>query len=281
MGRETKIEWTNTYLHRLVMWKKKLTSVVPGATFNPWWGCVKVSPACKNCYAELLDSRQLHGKETHWGPHSNRMMQTDKYWNEPIRWNRECEKLGITRKVFCASMADVFEDHPQVEISRLRLWNLIEATPNLKWLLLTKRPENIMTMIPVRWREQLPDNVWIGTTVENQKTAEERIEHLIHVPAVVKFLSMEPLLGPVNLPVDANDGSGFVDWIITGGESGHGSRRTNPDWFRHLRDQCKKMRTPFFFKQWGHFDESGKPVGKGASGRILDGMEYNEMPEAA
>lgn len=210
MAHQTAIEWTNTYLPEgmQVNWKGQLTNCIPGATFNPWWGCEKVSPACKYCYAEEWDHR-FGGEESHWGPGSSRRKFGDKHWNEPIRWNRECEKLGIRRKVFCASMADVFEMHPDVDQERLRLWKLIEDTPHLDWLLLTKRPENITLMLPERWLSpnrkwfsKIPKNIWFGTTIENQEYADKRLPSIIHVKKVtgsIVFLSMEPLFGFVNL----------------------------------------------------------------------------------
>jgi protein gp37 len=270
-------------------------------TFNPWQGCVKVSPGCKNCYAETLDNR-YHNADPHWGLGSDRLGKSEQNWNRPLRWEREAKASGKQTFVFCASMADVFEDHAQVVDWRFRLFALIENTPNLTWQLLTKRPENIMLMVPQRWREQFPANVWIGTTCENQTTANERIPHLLKVPAKVRFLSCEPLLGFVNLgewvlPREASltaeqefkdngDKMQFIQtmtelaagkfcgihWVIAGGESGPGARPMHPDWARVLRDQCAKSGIPFFFKQWGEWAPHRE--GKVRQSVVANGIGY-------
>jgi len=238
-------------------------------TFNPWWGCTKVSPACDHCYADALD-RRTGG--AHWGAHAPRRRTKD--WSGPMKWNRRCEKLGIRERVFCASMADVFDNHRSILPDwRANLWSLIAATPHLDWLLLTKRPQNIAKMLPPTWGNGWP-NVWLGTTVENQTQANWRIPHLLATPAAVRFISAEPLLGPVALDAiltpdrgiyaltgirsDGRGPSGFsrgpsIDWVICGGESGPGARPMHPDWARSLRDQCQRDRVPFFFKQWGEW----------------------------
>jgi protein gp37 len=239
-------------------------------TFNPWWGCTKVSPACDHCYADALDRR---AGGAHWGAHAPRRRTKD--WSGPMKWNRRCEKLGIRERVFCASMADVFDNHRSILPDwRANLWSLIAATPHLDWLLLTKRPQNIAKMLPATWGKGWP-NVWLGTTVENQTEANRRIPHLLDTPARVRFLSCEPLLGPVDLDMiltpemgiyalsgirsDGSGPSGFsqgprIDWVICGGESGPGARPMHPDWALSLRDQCQELRrTPFFFKQWGEW----------------------------
>lgn len=271
-------------------------------TFNPWWGCEKVSAGCKNCYAEALDRRWKGG---HWGPDGTRKMQSDKYWQQPLEWNKAAAAAGVKAKVFCASMADVFEhhpdDHPELWMERQRLFNLISQTPNLIWQLLTKRPENIIPLISESWGKGLPSNVWIGTSVENQEAADKRIPHLLQVPAAVRFLSCEPLLGPVVLRKQAESDIEImqmtlmgmldeysrpvqrgIDWVIAGGESGHGARPCHPDWLRILRDQCAAADVPFFFKQWGEWADDGGyqvRVGKKLAGRLLDGVEYNEFPK--
>jgi protein gp37 len=289
MAHQTAIEWTATYLPEgsQVLWKGEYTNVIPGATFNPWWGCQKVSPACKFCYAEHLSDVRL-GKNL-WGQQASRQLFGLKHWIEPLRWNAECARLGIMRKVFCASMADVFEDHPEVLEARQQLFQTIEKTPNLLWLLLTKRPENILSMIPEHWRwnKTIP-NVMYGTTVESQRYAKQRVPPLLNVKKITGakvFLSCEPLLGevdltvismkmpvPENVPVplygrqgwlDALNGtfvhptasydSEWLDWVIAGGESGKDARPTHPNHFRVLRDQCKAAEVPFFFKQWGEW----------------------------
>lgn len=261
------------------------------ATFNPWHGCVKVSPGCVNCYAESLDRR--FGRAV-WGPAKTtpRMEMSDKYWAQPERWNAAAEKSGQRLRVFCASMADVFEDHPGVVDARARLCSLIERTPMLDWQLLTKRPENITRMVPAAWLDTPPANVWYGTSVENQEYADKRIPELLKVPARVRFLSCEPLLGPVDLSewmvfegqyekaewmLAKWRSSQPIDWVICGGESGHGARPMHPDWAGFLRDQCEAAGVAYFFKQWGEYRD-GARMGKHAAGRLLDGAEWNGMP---
>lgn len=176
MGAETKIEWCDH-------------------TFNPWIGCTKVSPGCANCYAAVntfTRAQRAHGREL-WGPDAARHVTSEAKWREPIRWDAAAKAAGIRRRVFCASMADVFEDRPDLAEPRARLAYVIGKTPNLDWLLLTKRPENIARL----WiTDVVPPNVWLGTTVEDQERADERIPHLLAVPAAVRFLSVEPLLSP-------------------------------------------------------------------------------------
>lgn len=232
-------------------------------TFNPWWGCVKVSTGCENCYAETLSRRFDHNI---WGPAktTQRRLFGDKHWQEPIKWNREAQKAGQRARVFCASMADVFEDHSDVVEARMRLFDVIEHTPYLDWLLLTKRPENIKRLWPFAWYDEqfIWSNVWLGTSVENQEMADKRIPFLLEIPAAVRFLSVEPMLGPIDLwgaRYKNPDGSLTgaistwvrygVDWVIVGGESGPGKRPMDLDWARRIRDDCKVAGVPFFFKQ--------------------------------
>lgn len=259
------------------------------ATYNPWWGCIEVSPACDNCYARTFAKRTGHAV---WGAagETPRRFFADKHWDEPRKWNAKAEAEGRRWRVFCASMADVFERNDALNPHRERLWALIEETPWLDWLLLTKRPQEIARMVPPAWLESPRPNVWYGTTVENQHYADLRIPILLDVPAAVRFLSMEPLLGPVDLepylPIhQAADGfrnagtyEAAIDWVITGGESGHGSRLADPDWYRSLRDQCVESGVAFHFKQWGDLSEHGKRVGKKVAGRLLDGRTWDEYP---
>jgi len=247
-------------------------------TFNPWWGCVKVSQGCANCYAQTLDGR-YNAKDPHWGPNAPRRFFGEKHWNEPIKWNRDAETVGERRRVFCASMADVFEqlptNHPdrdQMNLERCRLFRLIAQTPWLDWLLLTKRPENIIPSL--RWCEAAatdgfyqfyskwldgnpPTNIWLGTSVENQEAADKRIPHLLEVPARVRFLSCEPLLGPVDLnpylwpPKNFGNVPQWIHWVIVGGESGSDARPMHPERARSLRNQCNAAEVAFFMKQWG------------------------------
>ncbi len=272
MMAKTTIEWTATPMSD--------GTLSPGYTFNPWWGCTKVSAGCKNCYAETLANR--FGKNI-WGVNGERRFFGDKHWNEPLKWNRKAKKLGVRYKVFCGSMCDVFERYssPQtiagsqqahiaadLQKARLRLGKLIKATPCLDWLLLTKRPENISLLASVfgwvgkgflygSWK--IPNNVWIGTSVENQEQADKRILELLKIPARVRFLSCEPLLENINLgllgtiPKDISPTYSLVanqiHWVIVGGESGPRKRSFNPDWARVLRDECQEANVPYFFKQ--------------------------------
>ncbi len=230
-------------------------------TFNPWMGCTKVSDGCKNCYAEtLMDKR--YGK-VKWGPQGTRIRTSAANWRKPLAWNRQAEKEGRRFRVFCASLADVFEDKPEVYPWREELFGLIGNTPNLDWLLLTKRPENVDNMFleivgPIRlgW-EDFP-NIWIGTSVENQEQYDKRVPELRNVPSAIRFLSMEPLLGPVEFgehvqaeydPELEHGPYSAFDWVIVGGESGHGKRPFNADWARLIRDQCQAAGVPFFMKQ--------------------------------
>jgi protein gp37 len=260
-------------------------------TFNPVWGCTKVSPACDNCYAEAWDKRT---GGAHWGPKAPVREFGDKHWQGPLAWNDAAKTKGVRRRVFCASMADVF-DNRWPEHVRPKLWRLIRATPHLDWLLLTKRPQNIAKMLPAEyggWGDGW-DNVWLGTTVENQEEADRRIPHLLAVPAKVRFLSCEPLLGPVDIrehllgltvPYPRSDA---LHWVIVGGESGRKARPMQEEWALSLRDQCAAADVPFFFKQWGEFGPTGEYRdgrrfmawrGKKAAGRLLDGKTYDEFP---
>lgn len=339
MTQNTKIEWADH-------------------TFNPWWGCTKISPACDNCYAQALDKRT--GGD-HWGAGNPRKRTNDKNWMNPIKWNKQADKFfaerGRRQRVFCASMADVFDNEVDPQW-RADLFNTIRLTPHLDWLLLTKRIGNAKAMIPALYL-----NVWIGATICNQEEADRDIPKLLDVPAAKRFLSVEPMLGAIDLceleaggvdeniiprkywtDVDDDDShpalvidalTGWqhqrlgdwtqkgvsVDWIICGGESGHGARPMHPDWARSLRDQCKAADVPFFFKQWGEWREpmpdeefdtslgrAAKPpafilsesgtvrcfksddiingkamikVGKKSAGRVLDGVEHNGVPVLA
>lgn len=267
-------------------------------TFNPWIGCTRVSPACDNCYAEAWDRR--FGRGARWGGRASRTRT--KTWGQPLQWNREAQAAGTRHRVFCASLADVFDNHGSITSGwHGDLWHLIHRTPHLDWLLLTKRPQNIAGMLPEsygapEWGEGWP-NVWLGTTVENQEEANRRIPHLLAVPARVRFLSCEPLLGPVDLtdlqmkagagtdhysalfcdvhPEDDTWGGATIDWVIAGGESGPNHRVADPDWFRSLRDQCALDGLPFFFKQW----EGRTPAEVKARGRELDGVVHDAYPQ--
>jgi protein gp37 len=283
MGETTAIAWTDH-------------------TFNPWWGCTRVSPGCEHCYAEAFAKRTGN---LVWGKQADRRFFGEKHWAEPLKWDRQAEAEGRPHLVFCASMADVFEDRLELMPERARLWDLIAETPHLIWQLLTKRPQNVLGMVHVEWHADTPhdisddiiparwpDNVWIGTTVEDQQRADERIEQLLAIPAPVRFLSCEPLLGPVHLDVDwlpvgvsyrtdygtgieyDVDRSNAIDWVICGGESGAGHRPLDLDHARYLRDQCAAAGVPFFFKQvGGQYPTSG--------GDLLDGEQLKAFPPEA
>lgn len=283
MARESKIEWTD-------------------ATFNPWIGCTRVSPACDHCYAAVATPSRTLGVE--WGAGKPRHRTAPSNWAQPRRWNsrpfEECSDCGYRceahpthnfcpncngedmkparRRVFCASLADVFDNAVDPQW-RADLFALIEGTPNLDWLLLTKRIGNVATMAPVSWiggpvqhgpdptniHGGWPANVWIGATVCNQAEADRDVPKLLSVPAPVRFLSVEPMLGPIDfyhvsagIPPDGHPWRGTpilhgIDWIICGGESGEGARPMHPAWVRLLRDQCAHASVPFLFKQWGNW----------------------------
>lgn len=274
MGQHSAIEWTDH-------------------TFNPWWGCTKVSPGCKRCYAENWARRYGHDI---WGAKKNRRFFSSAHWKQPIKWNNQALASGRRARVFCASMADVFEENQMLNPERKKLWDLIEQTPMLDWLLLTKRPENMLRLTP--WRGQWPKNVWAMATMESQDIVEERMPHLLAVQAIVRGLSIEPMLGPVDLSHWIND----IDWVIAGGESGVGSRPMNPEWVRALRDQCLRADVPFFFKQWGNWvpidsKDSAKEfllktregelrplamkrLSKKAAGNKLDGLVWSQLPNS-
>ncbi len=287
-------------------------------TFNPWIGCTKVSSGCKNCYAEeLMDARY---QKTKWGPNGLRVIKAESGWKQPLKWDKLAAAAGERHRVFCASLADVFEgpetmpDHSiqEVRAARLRMLKIIYSTPNLDWLLLTKRPQNIKRLlldaVSGEWADpgdltdkihawvdgtREPHNVWLGTSVEDQKTANERIPHLLSVAASVRFLSMEPMLGPVSLsaippvnpyapcstdaltgtthwPDGDSDEGPKIDWVIVGGESGTNARPMHPEWARGIRDECAAAEVPFLMKQWGEW-EPCNPCDKGTVAVRLSG----------
>lgn len=244
-------------------------------TFNPWEGCQKVGPGCDHCYAEARNARFGGGSAVNWGAGAPRRRTSVANWRKPLAWNAAHERFfaaqGRRQRVFCASLADVF-DNAIDPAWRRDLFDLIVDTPNLDWLLLTKRIGNVQQMVQAATLcDLLPSNVWLGATIVNQEEAERDIPKLLAVPARVRFLSMEPLLGPVDLVssgalwsdmngniVDApSRGLRGVDWVIAGGESGPGARPMHPDWARSLRDQCAAASVPFLFKQWGEWCPRG------------------------
>lgn len=294
MAENSKIEWTDH-------------------TFNPWIGCQKVSAACDHCYAETLMDTRLGQVE--WGPHGERKRTSPANWRKPLAWNRKAGAAGRRDRVFCASLADVF-DNAVPEAWRGDLWHLIRETPNLIWMLLTKRPQNIAKMLPIAAADfDIRERIWLGTTAENQKEADRRLPELLKNRAAVHFASMEPLLGatdiseylpapyPLNLASTYVDGgverldiSGErivgLDWVIVGGESGKDARPMAVQWARSIRDQCQGAGVPFFFKQWGNWAPYSATHGldpdpfegvyrvgrKKDAGRLFDGRTWDEMP---
>ena len=263
MGQNSKIEWTHH-------------------TFNPWRGCTKVSAGCANCYAERQSLRNPKVLGI-WGDEGNRVIAAESYWQQPLKWNTAAKAAGERHRVFCASLADIFEDRPELLEPRCRLYDLIADTPSLDWLLLTKRPENFKRLIPRDWGRAPRENVWLGVSVEDQKNADLRIQPLMEFPARVKFLSAEPLLGRIVLPEEfllpdfADDDPRHTKrWVIVGGESGPKARPMHPDWARQLRDDCDPLGVPFHFKQWGEwlpYDMDAQPPfwSSSADGSIIDG----------
>lgn len=297
MGESTNISWTDH-------------------TFNPWWGCWKISPECEHCYAEAFDHR-LNGD--HWGRTAPRKFFGDKHWSEPLRWNKAAEKAGERRRVFCASMADVFERHPVTEVDRRmdacrgRLFDLIPRTTWLDWLLLTKRPENFASMLPWIGRQGHSEpwsNVWLGVTA-GVRSSLDRVAILRLAPASVRFVSCEPILehisaadwddvlGPDNIsrcacstPVagrvgcqrcgkPTQPGPAPIDQLIVGDESGHGARPADPAWIRTARDAAERHGVAFHFKQWAGRDAAGIS-GERVKGKrhlpLLDGVQHKAIP---
>jgi len=269
MADTTPIEWTD-------------------ATWSPWEGCTKVSVGpqggCVNCYAEAMNRWLRKGEN--WGPGAPRRIYSSAHWDKPLLWNKAAAKAGKRMRVF-PSVCDPF-DNEVAPIMRARFFELIARTPNLDWLLLTKRIGNARAMLPPTVNDfaAVYPNVWLGATVVTQEEADRDIPKLLSTPARVRFLSIEPLLGPIDLThidkdrvwsIDAlagdywreeEDETGFhnveriknvrkLDWVIVGGESGLGARPMHPDWARSLRDQCAAAGVPFLFKQWGEWKDVG------------------------
>lgn len=309
MGENTKVEWATH-------------------SFNAWIGCTKVSPACAHCYAEVNTATRTRGVK--WGAGQARYRTAPDNWKKPLQWNKraicancgfaellgsdDCRQCGVPFKnptrprVFCSSLSDWLDDDGVPTEWRVNLLETIHATPNLDWLLLSKRPENWERLVTEAFEFAMkngdadnarqmsftdwlggwvhahvaPANVWIGTTVENQQYANERLPELLKIPARVRFVSCEPLLGPVDLSIWMVSGytepphDDVVSWVIAGGESGHHARPSHPNWFRALRDQCEKFGAAFFFKQWGEWTQrslltiDGAPFGGSADFAKLD-----------
>lgn len=268
MGKISKIAWTHS-------------------TFNPWWGCTEVSPGCDECYARKWAARLGYK----WGRVPRRFFG-DKHWNEPLKWERKAKESGHEWRVFCASMADIFDKEVEQE-HRERLWDLIGETPHLTWLLLTKRIGNVDQMVPRFWiMEGLPENVWFGITVVNQEEAERDVPKLIYTfggfwPGErVLWLSIEPQLGPVTLQEAwVKKGAPRISWVVTGGESGSKARPYDVGWARDLIRQCKDAGVACFVKQLGNHpttDYRTRPDGENFYWtKLLDGKadDPEEWPE--
>lgn len=235
MGENTGISWTDH-------------------TFNPWWGCAKVSPGCANCYAEAFSSRTGHEV---WGPKSRRRLFGLDHWKEPLKWNDKAKSDGKPHHVFCGSMCDVFEKHPDTAEEFERLCSLIRLTPNLTWQLLTKRPERIKGTCPADILNQ--PNVWVGTSAEDQERWNLRVPVLVSSGAAVTFVSAEPLIGPVNPGPELF----MLDWLVIGGESGAKKRQCDVAWIVDLARDAEAGGVAVWVKQ----DSALKP---GQQGRIPD-----------
>lgn len=237
-------------------------------TFNPVVGCTKVSAACDACYAESWAKRT--GQAELWN--GERRRTSPALWRGPVKWNAAAmvfhAQHGRRQRVFCASLADVF-DNQWDPAWRADLWSLIRSCPNLDFLLLTKRPQNIAKMLPADWPYGYT-HVWLGMTAENQEEYDRRYEHLSRIDVRVRFISYEPALGPLRI---SGFGPRTPDWVIAGGESGPKHRPPDMQWFRDLRDECATLGVPYLFKQIG----GRRPKD---NGRLLDGLEHNGFPNA-
>lgn len=267
-------------------------------SFNPWLGCTKVSPGCLNCYAEGWSKRS---GLVEWGSGQPRRRTSEPNWKKPRKWNQQAhlayEQGSLHRpRVFCASLADWLDDEVPNQW-RADLLRLIHETPYLDWLLLTKRPQYFDRLVTAAFMEaasgsitadnmmcdwvgnrgdrlskpirpQAPHNVWVGTTVEDQARADERIPALLQIPARIRFLSCEPLLEHVDLTTVRHGSDhdfpmiefGDIHWVIAGGESGHRCRPFDPDWARSLRDQCASVGCAYFMKQMGGHRKPFAPI---------------------
>ena len=254
MGRETLIEWVDH-------------------TFNPWIGCTRVSAACDNCYAAAMSHRR---KWARFEARAPRRRTTPANWRQPLIWNRKAEAAGIRARVFGPSLADPF-DAEVSESWRDDYMAVIEQTPWLDWILLTKRPQVAVKYFRGR---AVPENLWPGVTAETQKMLELRAPPLLSIDARVHVLSAEPLLEPLLDP----PGGPLIPrfgWVIAGGESGPRARPSQPDWFRSLRDQCLAAGVPFFFKQWGKWkptDSGMQRIGRKSDDATIDGRAWHQSP---
>lgn len=258
MSDKTKISWTN-------------------ATWNPVHGCSKVSDGCTHCYAETLSLRYGFTKKA-WGIQNaaeNVTMHPERL-NQPLKWKEP-------RRVFVNSMSDLFHELVPFEFVN-QVFGVMQDAPQHTFQILTKRPARMLEFFRLHTYRFVLPNVWLGVSVENQKTADERIPLLLQTPAAVRFLSCEPLLGAIDLEATIwNYASSHnktdwtltnaLDWVIVGGESGKGFRVMNLDWARSIRDQCAGAGVPFFFKQSSSY--------RSEQGTLLDGVEWHQFPQVA
>lgn len=249
MGETTGISWTNR-------------------SWNGAIGCTRVSPGCANCYAERMAAtkfRHFTGGPV-WGRTSPRYITTKALWRKPLKWAREAREAGTKPLVFGNSLYDFCEDHPQINAMRPRLWELVDQTRDaLTWQFVTKRPERLAECLPQSWGPTFWSGVWLGTSIETAAYA-ARADHLRAVNAEVRFLSVEPALGPIAHAVSMTG----IDWCIFGGESGSGFRQADPQWARDLLAACRRSGTAFFYKQ-----SAGPRAGMQPT---LDGVEWKEFP---
>jgi protein gp37 len=266
-------------------------------TFNPWIGCARVSPGCRFCYAEALDKRWGNSA---WGSKGVRRRTSEANWKQPRTWNRRAAAAGIPMRVFSASLADVFEDHEMLAPIRADLFHLIEATPWLRWMLLTKRIGLVQEMTALAWGEDWPTNVWIGTSMEDQRRVDERLPVLLSLKGPAeRFVSAEPLLEPITVAEHIATAPNKLSLLIGGGESGPHARYDRlVEAARTLRDESASLDVPFSWKQWGEHVECAQMtaqtrelvsakhdltrphkdphrVGKTKAGRLLDGVTHD------
>ncbi len=256
-------------------------------TFNPWIGCQHVSLGCDNCYAETQNAFRKWNGGT-WGPHAPRKRTSELNWQNPIKWNADARAFkrehGRRPRVFCASLADVF-DNQAPSTWRKDLFALIRECRRLDWLLSTKRPQNIVKMLPADWGDGYR-NVWLGATAEDQTYFNQRWKYLQNIPALIKFISYEPALGPLRLPKHGP----YPDWLISG-ERGGGARPINPRWVRDIIADCRRKGVAQFHKQWGTYSSNPLVVEQGMSiaeakaldkfghgGGLVDGELVREFP---